>query len=241
MKRIRKLVLAAINRAGYDLVRPDPEPRGFNARHLASVARPRTVFDVGVASGTPPLYEAWPEARFILVEPVEAFAPDLARLGERYDCRVYQKAVGRTAGFFEMTVDVDDPEKSSLAVRTAVTARDHALVKKRIEVTTLDAILHENPDLEPPFLLKLDTEGHELEALRGASDLLEVTDTVIAEVSVAERFEGGYRFEDMVAFMAERGFRFTDILQIAHARGEPMPRHMDVVFTKQPVLAATRA
>ena len=34
---------------------------------------PGTVFDVGAAAGTPQLYEAFPEARHFLVEPLEEF------------------------------------------------------------------------------------------------------------------------------------------------------------------------
>jgi FkbM family methyltransferase len=221
-----------IHRLGYDLIRPNPRPRGFNARHLSTICNPRTVFDVGVADGTPELYEAFPKAHFVLVEPVAEYAGAIEQIRQKYDSRVFFKAVGSTPGEAEFTVDHDDPQKSSLQTRASLTRREHTLTKRKVEITTLDTILRECGDLHDPILLKIDTEGHELDALRGATELLRRADTVIAEVSVAKRFEGGYRFEDVLLFMRERGFRLVDILSIAHADGELEPHHMDVVFKK---------
>ena len=99
-------------------------------------------------------------------------------------------------------------------------------------MTTLDQILRDNPDLEAPFLLKIDTEGHELDVVEGAGELLQRTEVVIAEVSVAERFEVGYRFEEFVAAMSARGFRVFDFLRIPYVKGEPGTRFADVVFRK---------
>ena len=231
---MKTLIRGVVHRLGYDINRwqPDRVERGFNAPHLATICQPRTVIDVGVGFGTYPLYEAFPDARFILVEPLRDYEPTIDEIRARYDCRVYYQAVGSAEGELEFTVDLDDPEKSSFEERSRLTPREHTVEKRRVPVTTLDTILRDNPDLQRPVLLKLDTEGHELEALRGATELLAVADMVIAEVSVAHRFTGGYRFEDMILWMREHGFRMADILSISHAEGELVPRHMDVVFTR---------
>lgn len=219
---------------GYEISRVQPKAieKGFNAPYLATLCRPRTVIDVGVGNGTYPLYEAYPKADFILVEPLEECDEVVATVESRYSCKAYHKAVGRTEGRVEFTVDLDDPEKSSFETRSRLTSRPHRLVKRSVEVTTLDAIARNNPRMERPILLKLDTEGHELDALAGATDLLQITDVVISEVSVAKRFEGGYRFEDILLFMKDHDFRFVDILAVAHAPGELGPRHMDVLFMR---------
>lgn len=232
--RIKSFVRRVLNRLGYDIVRwrLDVQPRGFNSAHLSTICRPQTVFDIGVGNGTYALYEAFPDAKFILVEPVREYEETINRIKAQYECRVYYKAVGSAEGQLELTVDLDDPEKSSLETRARLTAREHSLEKRIVEVTTLDAIMRANPDLKRPVLVKLDTEGHELEALRGGTELLRIADMVICEVSVAKRFEGGYGFEDIIGYMSSNGFRLADILSIAHATGEIEPRHMDVVFTR---------
>ncbi|HEX6693818.1 MAG TPA: FkbM family methyltransferase [Longimicrobiales bacterium] len=206
--------------------------RGFNAWYLSRIANPRTVFDIGVGNGTYALYEAFPDARFILVEPVREYARVIDEISSKYDCRVYYNAVGAVPGRLEFQVDTTDPEKSSFESREQLTVRDHEIEKREIEVITLDSILCDLQEIEKPVLVKIDTEGHEISALRGATRLLEITDMVIAEVSVARRFVGGYSFEDMILFMKDHGFQVADILAIAHADGELKPRHMDVVFIR---------
>lgn len=44
----------------------------------------------------------------------------------------------------------------------------------------------------PPFGLKVDTGGADPDVVEGAHEFLRETEFVIAEVSIAERFEGGY-------------------------------------------------
>lgn len=234
---MKRHVRSLVRQFGFDITRWQPEPkvRGFNAWHLSTICSPRTVIDVGVGRGTFPLYEAFPTARFILVEPLRDYEPIIDEICTQYDCRVYYKAVGRAPGRVEFIVDVDDLEKSSFEVRSRLTSRGHTFEKRVVEVTTLDEIMRDNPDLEHPILLKVDTEGHEIETLKGASELLTRTDMVIAEVSVAKRFESGYCFEDMIAFMREQGFQMADILSIAHATGEVEPRHMDILFRRAEV------
>ncbi len=43
---------------------------------------PGTVFDVGAATGTPQLYEAFPEAKHFLIEPLEEFRARLETVAE---------------------------------------------------------------------------------------------------------------------------------------------------------------
>lgn len=229
---MKQSVRKAINMLGYEISRRQPETiqKGFNSRYLATLCSPGTVIDVGIGNGTYPLYEAYPKAHFILIEPLQECEAVLAEISSKYSCTAYVKAVGRSEGQLDITVDLNDPEKSSFGTRSRLTSRPHTLARRSVEVTTLDAILRDNPAMARPILLKLDTEGHELETLNGATELLKVTDVVISEVSVARRFEDGYRFEDILIFMKDHGFRFVDILAMAHAPGEISPRHMDVLF-----------
>ena len=206
--------------------------RGFRASYLARICRPGTVFDVGVGRGTEELYRAFPKARMLLIEPLTEYREALERISGNYDCRIIDKAVGSRCGPAEIAVDRGDPHKSSFGRRTLPVASGRPLTARAVEMTTLDQILRENPDLEPPFLLKIDTEGHELEVVEGAEELLQRTEVVIAEVSVAERFEGGYRFEEFVAAMGARGFRVFDFLRVRYVKGAPGTRFADVVFRK---------
>ena len=83
------------------------------------------------------------------------------------------------------------------------------------------------------MVIKIDTEGNELNVLRGASSTLRSTDFVILEVSIAERFKNSYQFEDLVSIMGDNGFSLFSILSISHPENEIRPRFLNVVFSRK--------
>jgi FkbM family methyltransferase len=207
---------------------------GYSSSFLAQLCQPATVIDVGVGHGTHPLYEAFPKAKFILVEPLWDYDAAIQDISAKYDCDVVHKAVSDAPGILEINVDTRRPHKSSLADRIPIaTKAGDPLEKRVVEVTTLDRIFADAPTLRQPILLKIDTEGHELKALQGARALLRATEIVIAEVSISRRFEQDYEFEDVILFMKENGFYLLTFLNIKHQKGELRPRFADVVFKRR--------
>jgi hypothetical protein len=82
-----------------------------------------------------------------------------------------------------------------------------------------------------PYVLKIDTEGNELNVLRGACDTLEDTWLVIAEVSVHERFHGSYRFFDLLSFMDRAGFEVGNVL--TDPKPGSMVKFLDIAFVRK--------
>lgn len=227
--RIKRLIKTAIYKLGYDLRNTQGE-RGFYAPYLSRLCHPVTVFDVGVGYGTYELYQAFPEAKFFLIEPLKDYHTAIERIARDYDCKIYYKALGNKKGQQEINVDTNALHWSSFKKRSPLSETGNPLEKRQVEVTTLDTILKESLDIAIPILIKIDTEGFELEVLEGAKELLQMTDTVIAEVSVAKRFEGSYHFEDVILFMKENGFRVFDFLNIRPVKRDPGTQFLDIVF-----------
>ena len=174
----------------------------------------------------------------MLVEPLAEFEPDLQRIVAGRRGRYLLAAVGSRCEEREIHVEPGNRLKSSFLERTALTATGDALETRRVPVTTLDA-LRDAHELVPPFGLKLDTEGFELDAVRGASGFLEDTLFVIAEVSVAPRFAGGYAFDELVGTLAERGFRACDVLAVGRGANSPEARYVDLLFRREPPSATS--
>ncbi|MGC7990937.1 hypothetical protein ACP3WY_25095, partial [Salmonella enterica] len=71
---------------GLRLMRTNAPVRNFGLffKHLKSLGFDmRTVIDVGIAFGTSPIYEAFPRAKYFLVEPVAECRPILEQLKQR--------------------------------------------------------------------------------------------------------------------------------------------------------------
>jgi hypothetical protein len=89
-------------------------------------------------------------------------------------------------------------------------------------------------------LLKLDLEGHEIAALRGAERLLDAVEVVIAEFQLYELGGNGLPvFGDLLRFLEERGYALFDVACLS---GRPRDRRLrmgDAVFVRSgtPLLA----
>jgi FkbM family methyltransferase len=232
---VKKFVKKALSKLGYDLHKTGRSATMdyYTASYLSGLCQPRTVFDVGVGHGTFALYEAFPKSYFILVEPLVEFENSIRTILAKYDGEIHYKAAGDKDGWLEINVDDSDLQLSSFANRTTLTKSGNILRKRNVEVTTLDSIFKNGTPRLGPILLKIDTEGNEVSALEGADLLLQSTEFVIAEVSIARRFEDGYKFEELINLMSKNGFTVFSFLHIEHEENEMRPRFADIVFGRK--------
>jgi len=186
---------------------------------------PRTVVDVGAGRGTPQLYKAFPEAYHFLVEPLTEYEVDLRKALKPYRGE-YVFAAGATDTTASINVE-PRPMMSSFLARTNLTSTGKRVEKREVAVKTLDTLMEEY-GLEPPFGLKIDTEGFEDRVISGATGFLRLTQFVIAEVSVAERFVDSYTFAELTELMDENDFFLWDVLGVSGVR------FVDVAFVRRP-------
>jgi len=205
----------------------------WNPTYLRQLIEARTVVDVGAGLGTIELHRAFPGAKFLLVEPIVDYREHLEKLARRYDCELIFKGLGEREEVREFMVDPGQLTRSSAQRRTGLTDTGAVLESRAVEVTTLDKLLEERPALPGPLALKIDTEGFELEVIRGGREFLRRTDLIIAEVSIGRRFEGGYSLEEFVAELASCGFSAFDVLRVSHVRGAPGAKFADMVFGRR--------
>ena len=88
----------------------------YNSDYLRGVCTPKTVIDVGVGNGTFELYEAYPNANFILIEPVIEYEQVIAKIKRQYNCKAFYNAIGKEKGVLTFNVDLKDSEKSDYAL-----------------------------------------------------------------------------------------------------------------------------
>jgi FkbM family methyltransferase len=198
---------------------------GWGGAFLRSGFDPRTVIDVGVAAGTPALYEAFPAAYLVLIEPLREFEDDLRALTSQRRGEYVLTAVGNREGTAAMNINPDLLMSSLLERPTASVP----LQQREVPITTLDE-LSRRQGWKPPFGLKLDVEGYEHQVLEGAARLLADTQFVIAELSVTVRFEGAFECAQVIDLMRSYGFRAADVLD---AGKSSLGTRVDVLFTSR--------
>ena len=211
----------------------EPDRAYWEPAYLRRLAfHPRTIIDVGVANGTPQLYEAFPEAQLILVEPVAEFFEEIAQILARRRGVHIPAAAWSSEGELELRVEPCATVRSSCYSVHPLERTGDTFIPRRVRVTTIDHILADHAFPEP-FGLKIDTEGAELEVIRGAAATLERTLFVIAEVDVLhDRFEGSYSFAQFIVAMDQAGFEVCDLLGIGRANSSHVV-DVDLVFQRR--------
>jgi FkbM family methyltransferase len=197
--------------------------------HLVSLGfEPATVIDVGVGHGTFDLYERFPRADHLLVEPLEEFRPVLEEVARKYRATYILAAAGARNGMAQIGVH-SYLEGSSLLPEKG---RHDDVVMRTVPVVTLDGVCKER-GLRGPYLLKVDVQGAELEVVAGASEVLSETEAAILEVSLFQFAVDGPQFADIVDAMSERGFVVYDIVG-GHTRPlDGALAQVDLTFVKE--------
>lgn len=220
---------------GYEVRRKSWRPE-WRPDLLAGLSSPKTVIDVGTASGTPKLYEAFPDACYLLIEPLVEFEPAIkALLGTDLRGDYYIGAVGAEEQKSVIRVEQEAAlglTKSSMHERVGYSLAGKSFQEREIPISTLDKLASEK-DLQGPFVIKIDTEGHELDVLKGAPEVLRETDLVISETCLAQRFSNSYTFAEYVKFMDEMYFDFYGILHASVVKDSHQIIYLDTVFKKR--------
>jgi FkbM family methyltransferase len=234
-----RLVGAVARRAGgVTLDRIGLQPADRKATTRAALERlrtagiaPSTVLDAGAAYGRWSLEcaEVFPRARYVLVDPLEEFAPFLDDVASRLRGAVAVRAVLAEAPGRRVLNVHADLVGSSLRHEADTTIRTTA---REVAATSIDQLVVER-GLDAPFLLKLDVQGAELEVLRGAPETLTRSCAVIVEVAMLPFFEGGGSFTELTEFLASSGLELHDLVDLAYRPRDGALAQVDAVFVER--------
>jgi len=191
--------------------------------------KPETVIDVGAASGTLPLYQLFPEARFILIEPLREFTAALKGMTKKLKRAEYVIAAAcSSAGNIVLNVH---PDLVGSSVFKEEEDSDVNGVERIVPAITIDSLCADRKT-KPPYLIKIDTQGAELEVLRGAERVIRETELCIIEVSLFEFFKGGPQIYDCMEFMKAKGFVAYDIFDLQYRLLDGAMSQVDIAFVQ---------
>jgi FkbM family methyltransferase len=173
----------------------------------------------------------FPHARIVSIEPLaEACAICQAIFRNDPRVQIIPVAVGREHGELVMRVADKDDSSSPLDLGEAQTKIFGTGLKgvRHVPCAPLSQLIQEE-DLAGRSLLKIDTQGFELEVLVSAGNLLEKFDAVYCEVSFVELYVGQPLAPEIISFLRGRGFALAGVFNLASAR-EIGPVQADMLF-----------
>jgi FkbM family methyltransferase len=236
--RIPKPVKAIINKLlaplGQTIARDASVPSFERfASHLRRAGlTPVTVFDIGVADGTPWLYRAFPAAKYVLVDPTRESLPFMRKVADRMEAEIWNFALGDQDGV--MTINV----RPKIGGSTFFEEVGGCEVASRydVEVKRFDEVVG---DIVRPSFCKIDVQGSELAVLRGMGERIGDFDVVIVESSFIASLQDGPEFPAVIQHMTEHGFVPYDITRLSRRPLDQALAQVDLVFV--PVDSCLRA
>lgn len=189
---------------------------------------PRVIIDVGAHVGA--FYKEcknlWPASEVHMVEPNPFARQALLSI----DNKVYSELLSHTAGqscTYYMTDKWNLSSGNSIYREATSDFSDDHLQAITLQTSTLDNLFSNLPVID---VLKLDTQGSEVDILTGGLSVVSKVKYIIVEASVYEYNKGGCKIGDVFSFMNTHNFELVDILDLSYLEDGSVLNQVDLLF-----------
>ncbi len=228
MDRLKLFFKRIIRSLGFEItkVRKTRTTLYSSVRHLKTIGYlPSVIIDAGVASGTPGIYENYPNVKTLLIEPLSEFEPKINKLLKKYRHFIYvPKALSSKTELKDIYV-----KKSTSGSSFFINKEEKIIDKRKIPCVSLNNILKEFGN-KKSIMLKLDIEGGEKDVIESTQDLNKFVDVIIIELTFRPKLDGAPSFSDLFLLLDKKGYEIFDIVDIRYDKTNRNLFQADVVF-----------
>lgn len=226
---IRSYINKLLGSLGYEIKRKRNVCSYLEAIGIA----PKIIFDVGVCIGETihMFHESFPDARIIGFEPFpEFFSKSQSRFKDNKYVELYPFAMSDHEGHHEMYI-----ENYNCSLQSPLHNNNNSLESNQnkivIKTELLDSFAEKHIPNQNIDLLKIDVEGHEREALKGASHLLSTgrVKAILIEVMFYPHFDNAWLSHDIESYLASHGFIQHQLFDIKLTQSGQM-RYANALF-----------
>ena len=247
MSLLGKLRRAAEKLTGTHIYREIPRGLDFaqDIQHALPHFRARVIFDVGanVGQSATLLSAEFPESQIYSFEPSADTYEQLQRNFQHHD-RVHciQMALGSAKKTAKLALD-GSSDRSFLVTESSQTDQQNT-DSETVQVDTLDSYCSANK-IDRISFLKIDTEGGDLDVLKGATNLLTEhrVDIVEVEAGMNPKNDRHVSFETLKEFLESHGYYLFGIYEQVNEwpKRAPNLRRTNPIFLSQPIIDQNRA
>ncbi len=225
---------------GYDFRRYTPE--NFPALKRVKIIKSENInlaLDIGASEGFYgiELRECGYTGRIISFEPLAQSYESLkirSSKDKKWDC--FNVALGDVNKEVEMSVSGRVTSSSLLPMtETHISAMPPSatISKERIVVRTLDLFLGSEIKPDERIYMKIDVQGFEMLVLKGAEKILNQVVAMELELSLAQLYQGGPLFIDMLNYMEDLGFMVVSLNHVFSDANTDQLLQVDGIFKRK--------
>ncbi|MGC1272190.1 MAG: FkbM family methyltransferase [Planctomycetaceae bacterium] len=196
--------------------------------------RPRLIVDGGANVGdwTRKARRIFPEAQVHLFEPQTGCEAPLRELSKSSPGLFFHPFALTRPGVASVRMGGGGGDDRGTGCYVARSPVDDTELRER-PARSLDEVVAGLASPSDRVLLKLDLQGHELDALAGACRLLDSVEVVLSEVSFYPVGGDGPVFFDYASFLRDRGFEMYDVAGLFARTRDQRLRQGDILFVKR--------
>jgi FkbM family methyltransferase len=244
---IKRIIRKLIKSSGYDLIKIESMPKvGSHNRSVGNMdylledlkirgLNCTSIIDIGAnkCDWSRMAIRIFPEAIFTLIEPQIEMKNDLELFCKQFKNSRYFLAGAGSANTKMILTIWDDLAGSSLLPNASA-----ELIKegkqREIDIITIDSLIKDEW-INYPQLIKLDIQGFEIEALKGAESTFGKTDVYILETSLFtfDDIQDMPVFSDVINFMLERNYLVYDFGGFMRRPYDGALGQCDICFVKR--------
>jgi FkbM family methyltransferase len=118
------------------------------------------------------------------------------------------------------------PKHTSLKPTSITVGKEDVMMKKMDNY--LDLVSKQNG----PYLLKIDTQGYEMEVLKGSKNILNIVSYLLVEVSLVELYQGQKLLKDILDFLSKKNFKIWSVDRVMGNKKTGQTYQLDIFFCK---------
>ena len=199
----------------------------------------KTVLDVGIYTGTQPLMDVFPKTKHHLFEPVNLHFKTISANYRNIPHELHHVALSDADGNVYLacsSINNDGKITHSQVIPKKLKSKDMPGLVSCTEIrqAKLDTIIGEN-FVPPPYLLKVDVDGHEIPVLKGAPRVLNNSSVVVIEAPLDKA--NLPHFFERSQYLMDSGFYLVDIVDLAYYNG--VLWQADLIFVRKDIVDTT--
>ena len=184
---------------------------------------PESILDIGANTGQfyNKMSRYYPNSKYLLIEGNELCEDELKKLNVEYKIVL----LSDTEKEVEFWIDSNNKQSTGNSIYKEKTQFFNNSTSVKYKTKTLDSIVNQSYDL-----VKIDTQGSEIDIIKGGLNTIKMAKGVILEVSLVEYNQGSPLQEEVFNFMSNLGFEPVEIIEKIYHPENGQHIQNDVLF-----------